>query len=43
MEAGAVFTEALSQLAQIKLAHPYGRYRTSTVVRGLTTLYLDVK
>ena len=42
MEAVTIFTEALARLTRIKQAPPFGRYRTSTVVRGLTKLHLDV-
>ena len=43
MEASTVFTEALRTLGTIELAAAVPRYRRSTVVRGLTSLPLNVK
>ena len=43
MEASAIFAEALRRLGTIELAGGEPRYRTSTVVRGLTTLPLNVE
>lgn len=42
MEASAIFTEALRTLGTIKLAAGAPRYRTSTVIRGLAALPLQV-
>ena len=42
MEASAIFTEALRRLGTIKLAAGAPRYRTSTVIRGLAALPLQV-
>ena len=43
MEATAIFTEALRKLATMELAGGEPRYRTSTVIRGLSSLPLRVK
>ena len=43
MEASAIFTEALRKLATMELASGEPRYRTSTVIRGLSSLPLRVK
>lgn len=42
MEASAIFTEALRALGTIKLAVSAPHYRTSTVIRGLAALPLQV-
>ncbi len=42
MEASAIFTEALRKLGQIELARSEPLYRTSTVIRGLAALRLNV-
>ncbi len=42
MEASAIFTEALRGLGTIRLATGAPRYRTSTVIRGLAALPLQV-
>ena len=42
MEASAIFTEALRRLGTIRLAAGAPRYRTSTVIRGLAALPLQV-
>ena len=43
MEASTVFTEALRTLGTIELAAAVPRYRRSTVVRGLTSVPLNVE
>ena len=42
LEASAIFTEALRRLGTIELVGGEPRYRTSTVIRGLTALPLKV-
>ena len=43
MEASAIFVEALRRLGTIELAGGEPRFRTSTVVRGLAALPLNVE